>query len=66
MQYSYKIGGFTMARKRANGEGSYYQLKDRTWVYQVTVGRKENGSTGSALVFSVPRPCFPFNLGAPK
>ena len=33
-----------MARKRANGEGSYYQLKDRTWVYQVTVGRKEDGS----------------------
>ncbi len=33
-----------MARKRANGEGSYYQLQDRTWVYQVTVGRKEDGS----------------------
>lgn len=33
-----------MAGKRANGEGSYYQLKDRTWVYQVTIGRKENGS----------------------
>lgn len=33
-----------MARKRANGEGSYYQLKDRTWAYQVTVGRKGNGA----------------------
>lgn len=33
-----------MARKRANGEGSYYQLPDRTWVYQVTIGRKEDGS----------------------
>lgn len=33
-----------MAGKRANGEGSYYQLKDRTWVYQVTIGRKEDGS----------------------
>ena len=33
-----------MARKRANGEGSYYQLQDRTWVYQVTVGKKEDGS----------------------
>lgn len=33
-----------MAKKRANGEGSYYQLQDRTWVYQVTVGRKEDGS----------------------
>lgn len=33
-----------MARKRANGEGSYYQLQDRTWVYQMTVGRKEDGS----------------------
>lgn len=33
-----------MAGKRANGEGSYYQLKDRTWVYQITIGRKEDGS----------------------
>ena len=33
-----------MARKRANGEGSYYQLQDRTWVYQVTVGKKADGS----------------------
>ena len=33
-----------MARKRANGEGSYYQLPDRTWVYQVTIGRKEDGA----------------------
>lgn len=33
-----------MARKRANGEGSFYQLPDRTWVYQVTIGRKEDGS----------------------
>lgn len=33
-----------MARKRANGEGSFYQLQDRTWVYQVTIGRKEDGS----------------------
>lgn len=33
-----------MARKRANGEGSFYQLPDRSWVYQVTIGRKEDGS----------------------
>ena len=33
-----------MAGKRANGEGSYYQLKDRTWVYQITIGRKEDDS----------------------
>ena len=32
-----------MAR-RSNGEGSFYQQKDKSWVYQVTYGRKENGS----------------------
>ena len=33
-----------MAKKRSNGEGSFWQLSDRTWVYQITVGRKENGA----------------------
>ena len=33
-----------MAKRRSNGEGSFWQLPDRTWVYQVTVGRKPNGS----------------------
>ena len=33
-----------MAKRRANGEGSWWQLPDRTWVYQITVGRKENGA----------------------
>ena len=32
-----------MAR-RSNGEGSFYQQKDKSWVYQVTYGRKEEGS----------------------
>lgn len=32
-----------MAR-RSNGEGSFYQKKDKSWVYQVTYGRKEDGS----------------------
>ena len=32
-----------MAR-RSNGEGSFYQQKDKSWVYQVTYGRKEDGS----------------------
>ena len=31
-------------KKRSNGEGSFYQLKDRTWVLQISVGRKEDGS----------------------
>lgn len=31
-------------RKRSNGEGSYWQLRDRTWVHQITVGRKPDGS----------------------
>ena len=29
--------------KRANGEGTFYQQDDRTWVHQVTLGRKPNG-----------------------
>jgi len=33
-----------MARKRSNGEGSFWQLPDRTWVHQITLGRKEDGS----------------------
>ena len=33
-----------MAKRRSNGEGSFWQLPDRTWVYQITVGRKANGS----------------------
>lgn len=33
-----------MARRRSNGEGSYYQLPDRTWVHQITLGRRENGT----------------------
>ena len=32
-----------MAR-RSNGEGSFYQQKDKSWVYQVTYVRKEDGS----------------------
>lgn len=31
-------------KRRANGEGSYYQLSDKTWVHQITVGRKPDGS----------------------
>ena len=31
-------------RKRSNGEGSFYQLKDRSWVHQITLGRKEDGT----------------------
>ncbi len=33
-----------MAKRRSNGEGSYWQLPDRTWVHQITVGRKEDGT----------------------
>ena len=31
-------------KRRSNGEGSFWQLPDRTWVYQITVGRKADGS----------------------
>lgn len=31
-------------KKRSNGEGTYYQLSDRTWVHQITYGRKPDGS----------------------
>ena len=31
-------------KRRSNGEGSFYQQKDKSWVYQVTYGRKEDGS----------------------
>lgn len=30
--------------KRSNGDGSWYQLQDRSWVYQITVGRKDSGA----------------------
>jgi len=33
-----------MAKRRSNGEGSFYQLPDHTWVHQITLGRKENGT----------------------
>jgi integrase len=34
-----------MAKKRrSNGEGTYWQLPDRTWVHQITLGRKEDGT----------------------
>lgn len=33
-----------MAKKRSNGEGSFWQLSDPHRVYQITVGRKENGA----------------------
>lgn len=33
-----------MTKRRTNGEGSFWQLPDRTWVYQVTIGRKANGA----------------------
>jgi len=38
-----KIKSGTTTR-RANGEGSWYQKPDKTWVHQITMGRKENGS----------------------
>lgn len=31
-------------KRRSNGEGSYWQLADKSWVHQITVGRKEDGS----------------------
>lgn len=31
-------------KRRSNGEGSYWQLPDKTWVHQITVGRKPNGA----------------------
>lgn len=31
-------------RRRSNGEGSYWQLPDKTWVHQITIGRKPNGT----------------------
>lgn len=34
----------TKSKKRANGEGTFYQLDDKTWVHQITLGRKPNGS----------------------
>jgi integrase len=30
--------------KRANGEGSFYQSPDKSWVHQITLGRKPDGS----------------------
>jgi integrase len=34
-----------MAKKRrSNGEGTYWQLSDRSWVHQITLGRKEDGT----------------------
>ena len=33
-----------IAKKRSNGEGSFWQRPDRTWVYQITIGRKADGS----------------------
>ncbi len=30
-------------KKRANGEGTFYQLEDKTWVHQITLGRKADG-----------------------
>ena len=33
-----------MIKRRSNGEGSFWQLSDRTWVHQITIGRKEDGS----------------------
>ncbi len=29
---------------RANGEGTFYQLPDKSWVHQITLGRKPDGS----------------------
>lgn len=31
-------------KRRSNGEGSYWQLPDKTWVHQITIGRKPNGA----------------------
>ena len=33
-----------MAKRRSNGEGSFYQRPDRTWVHQITLGRREDGT----------------------
>ncbi len=33
-----------MSNKRSNGEGSYYRLKDNSWMHQITIGRKADGS----------------------
>ncbi len=33
----------TKSNKRANGEGSFYQLENRTWVHQITLGLKPDG-----------------------
>jgi integrase len=32
------------SKKRANGEGTFYQREDKTWVHQITLGRKLDGS----------------------
>lgn len=29
--------------KRANGEGTFYQLEDKSWVHQITIGTKPDG-----------------------
>lgn len=29
--------------KRANGEGTFYQLEDKSWVHQITIGMKPDG-----------------------
>lgn len=31
-------------KRRSNGEGSFYQLPNKTWVHQITIGRKPDGS----------------------
>lgn len=31
-------------KKRTNGEGTFYQKEDKTWVYQITLGRNPNGA----------------------
>ena len=33
-----------MSNKRSNGEGSFYRLKDNSWMHQITIGRKADGS----------------------
>lgn len=30
-------------KRRSNGEGCFYQQKDKSWVYQISYGRKEDG-----------------------
>lgn len=46
------IGGHTMSKKRANGEGTIFQRKsDKLWVGRVPIGYKSNGSIKLQTVY---------------